>query len=124
MIEMREILRNGEKISELDVSIQRNIRHLHAVINVFRLKYDKPMIVTSGYRDAEYNVKIGGSPRSAHCRGRAIDIKDDGTIKDFIKNNLDFCEKFGLYFEHFDHTPTWIHITTRKPRSGRRFFRP
>ena len=124
MITEREFLRNGERKSELPTQVQWNMTELLAIMNVFRRWYGKPMIVTSGYRSPAYNLKIGGSPHSAHCRGRAIDIKDDGTIKQFIKDNIDWCERFGLYFEHFDHTPTWIHFTTRPPKSGRRFFRP
>ena len=39
-----------------------------------REDYDKPMIVSSGYRDLSYNTAIGGSPDSAHTYGRAVDI--------------------------------------------------
>ena len=39
-----------------------------------REDYDKPMIVSSGYRDIAYNTTIGGSPNSAHIYGRAVDI--------------------------------------------------
>jgi len=39
-----------------------------------REDYDKPMIVSSGYRDISYNTAIGGSPNSAHTHGRAVDI--------------------------------------------------
>ena len=31
--------------------------------------------VTSGYRGAEVNNKVGGSPTSQHCKGEAADIK-------------------------------------------------
>lgn len=33
-------------------------------------------------------------------------------------------EEHGLYREHPDSTPTWCHLTTRAPRSGRRTFHP
>lgn len=124
MISMKEFLRNGEKSGDLTEQQRRNMYNLMAAVNVFRFYYGKPMVVTSGYRSPEYNVKIGGSPRSAHCTCKAIDIRDDGTIKQFVKDNIDLCERLGLYFEHFDHTPTWVHMTTRPPKSGNRFFRP
>ena len=81
---------------------------------------------SSGYRSPEYNKKIGGSGRSAHCTGEAIDIAapDKGTLKQFILHNPDFIEDLGLYFEDFDYTKTWVHMTIRPPRSGRRFFQP
>ena len=33
-----------------------------------------PFQITSSYRNAEYNSKIGGSHNSAHLRGKAVDI--------------------------------------------------
>ena len=124
MITVDEFLRNGEKLSELTEQQRRNTIELLSVMNVFRFMYGKPMVVTSGYRSKEYNLKIGGSAKSAHVQCKAIDIKDDGTIKQYIKENVDLCERLGLYFEHFDHTPSWVHFTIRPPKSGNRFFRP
>lgn len=40
-----------------------------------RRTYGKPMIITSGYRDADYNRKIGGAPNSAHLYGKAVDVR-------------------------------------------------
>jgi len=39
-----------------------------------REDYGKPMIVSSGYRDIAFNIAIGGSPKSAHTKGKAVDI--------------------------------------------------
>lgn len=33
-----------------------------------------PVVVTSGYRDPEYNAYVGGAPKSQHCEFRAMDI--------------------------------------------------
>lgn len=32
-----------------------------------RAEANVPMVVTSSYRDPEYNAKVGGAPDSAHC---------------------------------------------------------
>ena len=46
-----------------------------------RLRWNKPMIINSACRDAEYNLKVGGSPKSYHIcndeRGgcSAIDVR-------------------------------------------------
>ena len=39
-----------------------------------REEFDRPMHVTSGYRESEYNAKIGGAEGSPHLHGRAVDI--------------------------------------------------
>lgn len=38
----------------------------------------KPVVVTSGYRNAAYNLRVGGSPTSRHLRGEAADIRVAG----------------------------------------------
>ena len=124
MITMKEILRNGEELYTLPVSTHKNLIKLHTIMNVVRRAYGKPMVVTSGYRSPSYNKSIGGSPKSAHCNGLALDVRDDGKIKDWIKDNIELMELLGLYFEDFNFTKTWVHFTIRPPKSGNRFFRP
>lgn len=43
-----------------------------------RLEYNKPMVISSGYRSPEYNRRIGGSKESAHMEGKAADILVSG----------------------------------------------
>lgn len=43
-----------------------------------RREYNKPIVITSGYRSASYNEMIGGAKGSAHLLGRAVDIQCDG----------------------------------------------
>lgn len=45
-----------------------------------REDYDRPMRITSGYRDVSYNTVIGGSPNSAHIFGQAVDIAVSGSL--------------------------------------------
>ena len=48
--------------------------------------YDRPMIITSGYRSQAHNSAIGGSPNSAHVQGRAVDVAVAGSdAYDLIK---------------------------------------
>lgn len=124
MINLREFLKNGEELKDLTPEQAYNTGYLLAIMNQFRRAYGRPMIVTSGYRSPEYNKKVGGSPRSAHCSCQAIDIKDDGLLKRFVLSNGGLITQLGLYFEDFDHTPGWVHFTIRPPKSGKRFFKP
>ena len=38
-----------------------------------RKKLGQPMVISSGYRSPEYNERIGGSSKSAHILGKAVD---------------------------------------------------
>ena len=39
-----------------------------------REKYNKPMIITSGFRHPAHNMVVGGARNSPHTQGRAADI--------------------------------------------------
>lgn len=74
-----------------------------------------PIKVNSFFRSEELNKAIGGSGRSQHCQGRAIDIDDvyghktNAEMYEYIKNNLDFDQliwEFGT-----DNNPDWVHVS-------------
>ena len=74
-----------------------------------------PIRINSFYRCEELNRAIGGSSRSQHCQGRAIDLDDTFGYKtnaemfNYIKNNLNFDQ---LIWEFGDDTnPDWIHVS-------------
>ena len=66
------------------------------VFEPLRIAVNGPIKINSFYRSEELNEKIGGSGRSQHCQGRAIDIDDiygyatNSFMYNYIKNNLDF----------------------------------
>lgn len=81
--------------------------------------------VTSGYRPGHYNVRAGGARTSAHTTCEAIDLADpQGDTKKKIIANPSILEKYNLYMEHPDATPSWCHLQTRPTRSGSRIFKP
>ncbi|MEN1760728.1 YcbK family protein [Anoxynatronum sibiricum] len=43
-----------------------------------RSKVKRPVIITSGYRNASHNARVGGSPTSQHLLGTAADIRVTG----------------------------------------------
>ena len=43
-------------------------------LDKLREDYDKPMIISSGYRHQAHNIAIGGSRYSAHLQGKAVDV--------------------------------------------------
>ena len=74
-----------------------------------------PIKINSFYRGEKLNKAIGGSSRSQHCQGRAMDIDDtyghktNAEMYNWIKENLDFDQmiwEFGT-----DENPDWVHIS-------------
>ena len=76
--------------------------------------------VSSGYRSEALNKAIGGSTKSQHCKGQAIDIDRDyrhdpnnAQVFHYIKDNLEFDQ---LIWE-FGAEPKWIHVSWNKKKN-------
>ena len=65
-----------------------------------------------------------GSSKSAHKLGMAIDLVDHGELDKWLDENPDVLIKYDLYREASVSTPGWCHLSTRKPMSGKRSFKP
>ena len=66
-----------------------------------------------------------GSSRSAHKLGMAIDLYDRGEHLDkWLDAKPDALIKYDLYREEPSATVNWCHLSTRKPLSARRTFKP
>ena len=85
------------------------------VFEPIREHFKAPIHISSGYRSAALNKKIGGASSSQHCSGEAIDIDMDGTsitnkqVFDFIKQHLEFDQliwEFGT-----TSNPDWVHVS-------------
>ena len=74
-----------------------------------------PVKINSFYRSKELNLAIGGSQRSQHCEGRAIDLDDTFGYKTnaemfhYIKENLNFDQMIWEFGS--DKNPDWVHIS-------------
>ena len=134
MITIDELLSNQARFDSLDKKVQDNLKELHKRINIVRLAYGKPMIVTSGLRTLKHHLEIyarkGIYPpkvpmKSNHLSGRAVDFSDsDGKLKAWVKDNVKLMEEVGLWLEDFSATKTWCHFQINPPKSGNRFFLP
>ena len=58
--------------------VLRNLLELAKNLQVLRDEVKKPIKITSGYRPAEHNAKIGGATKSRHITGEAADFKIEG----------------------------------------------
>ena len=74
-----------------------------------------PIKINSFYRCSELNSAIGGSQRSQHCEGRAIDLDDtfghktNAQMFQYIKDNLDFDQLIWEFGD--DSNPNWVHVS-------------
>lgn len=82
--------------------------------------------VVSGYRPAEINAKVAGAAtNSKHITCQAVDLEDkDGQLAKWCMDNLPWLSAIGLWMEHPEHTPGWVHVQIIPPKSGNRVFIP
>ena len=82
-----------------------------------------PIKINSFFRCPELNTAIGGSSKSQHCKGQAVDIDDtfgrmtNAEMYIFIKDNLEFDQiiwEFGN-----DDNPDWVHVSYVSPEDNR-----
>ena len=78
-----------------------------------------PIRITSGYRSPELNRAIGGSSKSQHCKGQALDLQfwKDGQMCN--KEIYDWVLKSDIEFDQmineFDFA--WIHISLKEKKN-------
>ena len=74
-----------------------------------------PIKINSFYRSPELNVAIGGSKKSQHCHGQAIDIDDtyghrsNASMFKHIRYNMDFDQIIWEFGD--DKNPAWVHVS-------------
>ena len=74
-----------------------------------------PIKINSFFRGEPVNTAIGGSRKSQHMKGQAIDIDDtfgkatNAEMYNWIKENLDFDQMIWEFGD--DDNPNWIHVS-------------
>ena len=82
-----------------------------------------PIKINSFYRNSKLNKAIGGSSKSQHCYGQAIDIDDtygqktNSQMYHWIKENLDFDQMIWEFGD--DKNPDWVHVSYVSRESNR-----
>ena len=80
--------------------------------------------INSFFRCPELNKAIGGSSKSQHCQGQAIDIDDtygivaNSEMYHYIKENLDFDQLIWEFGD--DDNPNWVHVSYVSEDANRR----
>lgn len=94
------------------------------VFEPLRKHVNGPIKINSFYRSKELNQAIGGSSKSQHCQGRAMDLDDtygymsNADMYKYIKDNLDYDQmiwEFGT-----EENPDWVHVSYVDADSNRK----
>ena len=85
------------------------------VLQPIRSEFDKPVIISSGFRSAELCIAIGSKPTSQHAEGKAADLEipgvDNMELAMWIKNNLNFDQLILEFYKDAEPNSGWIHVS-------------
>ena len=133
--------RSHPEVKNIPSPVQvENLKRVCVWLEALRARYnerygdgEEPIIITSGYRSAELNRKVGGVATSNHLSGCAVDIRvagreqliryacilldyGDEMLYDVASNrdgsSADFDE---LLLEHGSNGVIWLHFAVRPP---------
>ena len=107
--------RLGLKNDPTDDHLFNMIKIAENVFEPLRAYVNGPIKINSFYRGPELNKAVGGSSKSQHCHGQAMDIDDsyghasNSEMFNWVRANLNFDQmiwEFGT-----DENPDWVHIS-------------
>lgn len=89
------------------------------------LYFQTPIKINSGYRSPKLNTAVGGSKKSQHCNGEAVDFEINGIsnvdLAYWIIENLEFDQLiFEFYNPKEGPNSGWIHCSYTTKTKNRR----
>ncbi len=99
---------NDDQLSNMELVAEEVFEPLRSYVG-------GPIKINSFFRCPELNTAIGGSHKSQHCKGQAIDIDDtfgrctNAEMYHFIKDHLDFDQMIWEFGD--DDNPDWVHVS-------------
>ena len=104
--------------------------HLEAAKELFENVVQKvrdhfgPTVINSGYRSPELNEAVGGSSKSQHCKGEAVDIEVPGVanadLANWIVDNLEFDQIILEFYTPGIPDSGWVHVSYKADGDNRR----
>ena len=91
----------------------------YAVLEPVRAKFEKPILVTSGFRSEELCVAIKSSKTSQHTKGQAVDFEIMGIsnlqVALWIQNNCDFDQLILEFWKEEEGANSgWVHCSYKE----------
>ena len=106
----------GEHLSALEALVQNVLQPIRDAIGV--------TVINSGYRSPALNEAVGGTGRSQHCKGQAVDIECPGTsnadLAQWIYDNLDFDQVILEFYTPGDPKSGWVHVSYKADGENRK----
>ena len=119
----RTATRLGIKNNPNAEQMENMITIAEEVFEPLRAYVGGPIKINSFFRSPELNKAIGGSTKSQHCHGQAIDLDDtfgrctNAEMFEFIKKHLDFDQIIWEFGD--DDNPDWVHVSYVSPDQNR-----
>ena len=120
MTATRKAINNSPGAGEI-----KNLENIcYEILEPLLAKFDKPIIITSGYRSVELCLAIGSSANSQHAKGQAVDLEISGIpniqIAYWLQNNVDFDQLILEFYNPDDPAGGWVHVSYNEKGSNRK----
>ena len=96
----------------------------YEILEPVRAHFDKPIVVSSGYRSEALCEAIGSKKTSQHAKGQAVDFEINGIpnikVAYWLTNNVDFDQCILEFYKPDDGQAGWIHVSYHEKGSNRK----
>ena len=105
----------------------KNLENLcYEILEPVRAKFEKPIMINSGFRSLEVNRKLGSSDSSQHTKGQAVDFECPGIaniqVAYWVQANCDFDQLILEFYnpKSGDENAGWIHVSYNEKGANRK----
>jgi len=88
------------------------------ILQPVRSEFDRPLIISSGFRCAQLNIEIGSSINSEHCadnKSAAADFEipgiDNKVLAQWIRDNLIWNQLILEFYKEGEPSSGWVHCS-------------
>ena len=96
----------------------------YEILEPVRAKFDRPILISSGFRSLEVNRIFGSSDSSQHCKGQAVDFEIAGVpnikVAYWLQANCDFDQLILEYYRPDEDQSGWVHVSYNEKGANRK----
>jgi hypothetical protein len=96
----------------------------YEILEPVRAKFDRPILISSGFRSLEVNRILGSSDSSQHCKGQAVDFEIAGVpnikVAYWLQANCDFDQLILEYYRPDEDQSGWVHVSYNEKGANRK----
>jgi putative chitinase len=119
---LKEMIRS-ETATRKGIDNTPNMTHLanlkllcENILEPVRNHFNKPIQINSAYRGPKLNAAVGGSAKSQHCNGEAVDFEIDGMsnleLAQWVAKNTDFDQVILEFYDPKEGPNSgWVHAS-------------